>query len=385
MLKKLLNFSIILYISFAPVYWLPGISISQFRIVKIGVFALILGLYLFMITTKCVRVKKLPNILNLIYWLLIITLLPSISVSMKDISSIDVISELLNYIFNYFALLLGYNYLFIYQDLDEFKFQFPVIVIAILSVLTISNFITGIPDYVVDKQPLWMTGFTNKRTGWSGGIAQLVPMGLILCNKRNLYSLIGIISILIIIVSQYFSGGRGGLIASLFSITLFVFFYANRKVKIVTIIAISICCFYFFDFINIAMRLDTGNFSSDRVGQYLEFLKYFPKRPFTGYGLEGSSTILGGHELHNVWLRLILDYGIFNGLISLMLIIGIVVYLFKRMLIIKRNYYIVGLFCLNSSIILISMVEPKVIFGVFQLWFPWWFFTGILIKLTNKK
>ena len=137
-----------------------------------------------------------------------------------------------------------------WQDVDLLLiFRRSVVIISLFAALTVVNKLTGLPDWHAPAdlagfyQPLIRTGFGVGSTGWSNGLALYLPVALFLFMKGSgrgslFRRVIGLVMVGCLFGSQFASGGRAGLLASLLTILAFIYFSLPRWLKVSTILGL---------------------------------------------------------------------------------------------------------------------------------------------------
>ncbi|MEO8568571.1 MAG: O-antigen ligase family protein [Ginsengibacter sp.] len=278
------------------------------------------------------------------------------------------------------------SYVIIQSNLtkDElFRVFYKVAVfIGFICLLSLVSAVTGItingPAPLDD--PFSKSAFGGYRTGWSNSIFLYVPILFYFYffsgeKKVKIPSLLAIIGI---VSSQILSGGRAGLIASLFT---FLFF---TRFKIQNILILTMVIFFVYNSLgavtieeyfraseNQIENKEGGSsldkISSGRVGVYRIGWKLFEKSPLIGNGFSSITYETEGPDIHNTLFKRLVD----GGLIFVAPMIFLFVSLYNAV-IDKTNRYYNGdnhrvLFrALFFSSIFVSMLEPNYLIGSFQ-------------------
>ena len=307
---------------------------------------------------------------------------------------------------NYLFFILGYT--FFQEGLIQSKFLTIVtFVISIFCLLTISNYIFNIPNWIspieqlrvellssqnveVDEIPLFSSGFGLGRTGWGHTIVLFLPICLLGIYKKKKYSLIYFLCVLGSIIV---CGSRGALFIALLLLLLFLHRISRKNGTRQIVIFF---CLFFLVFVVLFtsswwithFRLDANDLTTGREEQYSYIGTMLQDMPFWGLGVGGTHEFLNkygiSHDLHNTYVRIFLEYGVVVGF-SLLLF---AIYSFKRVL---------GEFLLHnkcdlkfcSALIVLSglisaMIEPSAVFGARAWYVVWWFFLGVLYNKNNQ-
>lgn len=257
-------------------------------------------------------------------------------------------------------------------------------------------------------------GFGGKRGNWSNGVALYLmpllywlnqkPKGLILRTVLGV-CMVGIIG------SQFLVSGRTGLLASLFLLFCTVFFvFKNYRYFIFLAGLLSILLIFtemnignlFYDQFRLknleragagAATLETIDaLSTGRVAQFSTTLALIGERPLVGYGF-GKSVY--GMDVHNLWLRLGFESGILFSIFFFFVALQIVrtgstqsrySYRVENQKSYIREHESNSLKLYKYTIysgVLMSMLQPNVILGSFQVTAIWWVVAGILVQIDR--
>lgn len=147
---------------------------------------------------------------------------------------------------------------------------------------------------------------------------------------------------LILIVGMLLSGKRGQFIAIVFAFFVGYYFYNSNKkhgrvmkivgISILTIIALYIISLFLPNVLTIIERfqeqMDKGDISTGRFTMWGTAWLLFLQKPFTGYGwrwFRNSSYTLVDYDVHNVFLQLLVEVGIFAAIPFYIFIFGNVI------------------------------------------------------------
>jgi len=403
------------YLATAPVYWLPGIQIEGIQFIKFVLIASACGVIWYEALQKDHLI--FPNGLTGLtgFYIVILASFPGL---FRAASMEAMLSTLTN--FAQCFIFLWTLYIFYIRGGSVIRvFRNASIAIVLISILPITNWLFGIPDWsYTSEDPLWLTGFTSKKTGWSEGIALYLPVVAtfpFFSDKNKVaaysYSLAGII---IILGAQTVSGGRGGLLASLVSLGLLSLLFLPRKLIATLVGAITGIAFSYRGFLYQNLRFELleswsyesiNRFSSYRLEGYIAAYDLFWMKPF-GHGFGQSVQILmqeyqQSTELHNVWLRLLADGGILLLLGTLSVVFSLLVTSLKsvKLKILKRirlriptilvvkQRQVLLVICISVLFagLSISMFAPSTPFGVFQNSAIWWGSAGTIAGIASSK
>lgn len=294
--------------------------------------------------------------------------------------------EYVNLIFAFLTFYMGYS-LYTKQRDDLIKsLKICFIVLSFFCSLTVLEFFSQISilNHPNPAFRLSETGFTDKRTGWSGAIAQFIPLAILFLKGKRLSKVVMLM--LPIFGSQIVTGGRGGLLASLVCL-LFLIARSFKGSKFLILVGFLLVLGYFsVDFFITQFRVteDLSQLTSYRYDQYLLIPEALRSGGILGLGLGGSDRFLSAvgipYELHNVWFRLFIDHGLVHGFLAILLF----AFAIKQVLIKADSLSPTLVF---QTIILVGLItsqlEPRLIFGGFQVSFLWYLALGCL--LADKR
>lgn len=295
-------------------------------------------------------------------------------------------------------------------------------VVGALCCLTVLAKLTGFPPWNApakfDSHPISYLGFGGKRGNWASSIALYVaPLIYYLAiQKRSLLiKLIAATACLGIIGSQFAVSGRTGLVASLYIIlcTMLFVFKSYKSFIAITILGIVGLMSMGLDVSEIAseqLRLDNverrvdnnasamellNALSTGRIYQFFMTLDLIASKPLFGYGFGAE---VYGMDVHNLWLRLAFEGGVFLPLIFLLIIIKILKAvsaknllraaakedksLFLQATAVARKRKILGYSVIAG--VIMTMLQPNAILGSFQVTAMWWVCAGLLLAMQKE-
>ncbi len=384
---------IILYLTLGPINWIPGISPSVVNLSKYIVFAIIL---LAAVTRKNVRFVK-PLSLN--YFLVtMVCCLPAI------------INGTGNMIFNIVDFMMIF---FVSMVVGTLKYSiddwFEIFHSAVMyfCIIALAIFILPILGYNPSAPIPWpssslnASGLGGYRTGWSNSIFLYIPfLGIVyLMSKGGKIRIWYLISIAIILILQFKSGGRAGLIASLLSLlllfrrkkwTFFIFLLAGAF-TIVSLGEEEIKTSFRINEAAIKSKRGTSELdkiSSGRVQGYEASLKLLLDNPIIGNGFNRNEDALEAYnvkvEVHNTYLKRWLEGGI-----AMIVNILVMFYVVQRQYI-KKISKMPSLFKTFAQIflfvpMLIGFMEPNYLIGSFQGECFFWFMVVVQLSRNTSE
>ncbi|MDT8858149.1 O-antigen ligase family protein [Paracoccaceae bacterium Fryx2] len=359
----------LLYVSAAlgPIYWLPLISIPTMYAIKIGVGAA-LSIWLLLLR------KRIQLSYRLLFISLIILLVSLLSSLIKnDIFFLEIAPIVIFLLFG--------NLLAQAIELDDFLEAISaagVIFSMFASIIVIDLILGGWfpnPYYTQYIVYVYESGLTGGRTAWAYASNLFLAINLqgslyyLAKNKRKAIFLLfcaAIVATNILVV-----GARGGAVVAIFIILVFLAMLTRRKnskllISVLTALFFLSGAIFLVGFsdelriITTLMQAGTRNLSTldSRFTSFSEGWMSFSSSPFFGTGSIFIDIGSAQAQIHNVWLRFIVERGVLFALpiIFTSLLIFRLSYLGAR----SRHYQML---LLLSAGILTGLFEPKAIFG----------------------
>lgn len=363
-----------IYISTSVINWVPIIPFNVVRVIKYLLF-----IYIFHFEYKHNQLFYPTIFLSPIGLFLIL-----LSMVLGSLSSFN-ISRVVD-------ILLPFIILWIF-NFDK-KFYYKVlyrssIIVSFLCFCSIISSFTGILN--LSPNGPWHSTFGEAAlggysTGYSNSLFLYIPF-IVFHHRRNnkkLYST-ETFCILLILTSQYLSGGRAGLLSS-----LLVFFLSFRLSIVYKVILImSIYFIYQTDSVQKQMRiisvngdeLTTERISSGRVSANIYYFDKFLEQPISGYGF-GEKDIYFGYEPHLVWLKNVINGGILYLLLLFVLFGSIFIRAVIKVFDIEEKRFFFSLFTISF---IITFLEPNYLIGSVQGELPFWICMSLFLKHTIPR
>ena len=358
---------------FSGVYWLPGVSITLVASIKYLILLTIILLY-----SKNPTINVSREFLKTDFFILL-SLIVFLLFGDFSFGKIQyVVSTFFGLIFYTKVSNLKLSY---FKDIILYVPYISIILILLFLGTYFSNYTNPYNGYLFEK-----TGFNAKSTGWSVFLFEIFALNLlsVIINKIKLLNVIVLSTLFFMMI---ISEGRSGLLAS-FMLVLWVLKshikdLINLKfIRYLLIITPIIIIFYFggeiLQYITRgADTTDLNDLSTNRFIQYfilqdLDWSNYI----FIGGGYHSTIPMMYSWqnielEFHNHFVRIILDHGVFFGL---MIIIPLLKRMYRSTNLNPINKFRKG-FLLCLIIVLLS--EPNVIIGSFFNSMIIWFFIGL--------
>ena len=406
MSTKFLKILLIIYTSTLLIYWLPGLPPEIFRVFKIAIISMIV--LIGVLSGRVLKGISSSKIIGIFFIFIILSSLPGGLLSTENPN--EYFQEIITWLFSYLTFAIG---VVLWREsrndcISIIKVSY--LIACFLSILCILNYFGYFPDLRTPFVPTYETGwhfyeggFAGVRTGWSGSLALFAattPIVIFRNNKNNKINsefFLFIIFIAPILGAQFLSGGRGGLLATVIGFSIFCII---RKMPIkygVLVFIFGLTILYNQAFFATSLRLDRYDVTAGRVEQYKNVINN--DKILIGWGANGSSkfniqTIGKRYEVHNVWLKAYVDYGLFHFLIVIFYTFYLIKKSIKKMIVYKntkrggcnQEYNILlSSFLVLITICVTSMFEPGGFLGGFQNKFLFWFLLGNLVTNPATK
>jgi O-antigen ligase len=139
-----------------------------------------------------------------------------------------------------------------------------------------------------------------------------------------------------------------------------------------------------------------NSFSAGRIEGYRQAIALAAQRPLHGHGFGNYQLKYDGAsastEVHNLWLRMLVEAGIALPMIFLMLATSVLLASYRRMRWCKRHnrdskltWSSAALSAVIVTGMVLASVEPNVLLGSYQNSSIWWVCVGIVIALPRAK
>ncbi|MGS2722096.1 O-antigen ligase family protein [Paraglaciecola aestuariivivens] len=379
--KSLLAYFAPWYIAIGPVYWFLFLPPSIFNLAKYAFAGLIIVSAFYFGANEWFRDRQFirGSGVNLIMGIVFLSL-PAMYFSQSELS-VGILSR-------YFLLMGLLISIYWLSKEPGFLQRVPVAIACVmipLCLVTVLDFMLnlGLPS-IDGYNRLYATGFSTSRTQWSGGLVSLgIFMAWCFILTKQKIRFVFLIAFLMIFLSQISSGGRGGTLAGLLGVIALLFYYKKYSLIFSGILAAMAFVLSFKERLISHLRFDrleaganaTSDFSSGRLEQYgLAFdLIDTPLKLLFGLGPKGYETSFVNmgidFEIHNVWLRLFIEYGIFVPVFILMFFFATMWSALKEN---QNNKEAMGLVIILLAGMFTTLVEPNAIIFSYQNYLCWW-------------
>ncbi|PMG95098.1 O-antigen ligase family protein [Vibrio breoganii] len=360
----------------SPMYWFLGVPITIFSLFKISLLISLFSIFFIksMFAQAPIMYKNDVTIIVIMIFFVVFSTLFSEHAKPSTLFFIT-------YPFVYYLVLgLIFNGLFYFVDYKQINTVLPNVVIKgifLICIIIVLFYIAGVEVKAPGSEiSIAETGFSLLRTGWSGSLSVFIAFICYHLEKKYLCLTPFIIgTIMLIILTQYISGGRGGLLTT-FAILLCTFLRFNiNSVFIIFAIFVSSVIYVInigLDEFYVHLRLDRGisgeygGISAGRFEQYYHGVKYMLDNAFLPSGYFGYAEYFRSqgifYEIHNVFLNLTVQYGI-------IFIVLFFVFIFSPL---KNNPFSRDKFILYLGLIS-CLFEPSAIFVNVNAYLCWWY------------
>ena len=397
-----------LYLGVAPVFWLPGVSPSVVGLLKATLVVVAVGvLFSRMATTGLVLLPR--GLMGPVGFVMLLLLsLPGLVqarepfVVIKFVVDIGICVVFLWCFYN-LARQGGTTRMLLVRSLT---------IITLFAAITVVSLLTGLPDWHIPSEmnssaSFTEVGFNGRQTGWSLSLALYLPSTLLLLTAKTsqkfVRPLVFILMVGIILVSQIASGGRAGMLVSLFTIVACILVISRWMVGVLAVGVLGAVTWVHLEFWIIHLRLEhllslelsltnLNAFSTDRIKTDIMAVELIGKRMFSGYGMGQillSTTPGDVIEVHNLWFRWAVESGIFLPLFFFAMLCSALYKLWWLTLSTPKSRddrivaFVLGLILLGG--IVLSLFEPRVLIGAFQNTAVWWAAMGILLGTYSRR
>lgn len=387
------NKLVAIYLSLGPIIWFSSFLLGPVKRMLLFVIVFLFFIY----REKRFRIKH-----SAFFLLMLMSFFITIMFQSKGFSE-DLLNFFLGLLESYIFYVIGYN--FVSQNiLDDNRFVFLLLILPFFtSILTLTNFLFGFPNWVApgqlekyeeyyqfgyEMQKLWATGFSWGRNGWGCTLAVLLPFCFLIKKKPLLYTFW-----IVIFFSILLCGNRNGLLAATISFVIYYLIsmkYGKKGSLFVAAVVVFLLLFVVFgvEFLKINLRLVDTDISAGRFDQYRQIPKMLGEMGFWGMGYNGTiqymwSYGLGNHALHNTYLKLIIEFGAIIAVFLLIILISTIKIVNKAIR--SRELFQIILSLVVLSGLLLALFEPAVLFGSLGGYASWWFVLGYLTNIQNNK
>ncbi len=410
-----------LFLALGPVHWLPGISRDFLRTLEWAIFVVALGLVFGAELTR----GRLPFPKGLLGPLgftgFLILWIPGFLQATGPLQVVYFISKVcISALFFWCFFCISRS-----SDVVATIFRRAFILIWVLACVHLINILVNSFEWgsICGWDPNWMStdtvGFGRNSTGWSMGLAMFIPVSaLFALSSHRKWSLpwkvFGVIGAVGLLIDQFISGGRGGILVSILIAAAFVLIPSVRWLALIVVMAglfvgisyLDTSCYKhakldqlgsvgsFAGVVkpDLVAKTQLDNLSTRRIQSYAHGLEKIQERPFFGHGLNQVmlDTPLGGQaEIHNLWLK----WATYTGVLAPLFFLTMVLLILRSGWQILRDRLATteerGEAAVLALIVLaglaLSMTEPSTPLGSFQLTAIWWAAAGSLVGTAKRS
>lgn len=414
-MRNAITFIFVIYFSVSPVYWLPGLSASNFATLKLALVASAVLLVWFYFATRG-KLSFPKGVAGLVGFMVILLvsgggfLQAELSVTILRFKDYLLAFIMMWTFFNLYKSGFDCNKILLWASLG----------LGLFCMLVVTSKYLGVPSWSGPREfiapNLWTSGFGGSRTGWSAGLSLfslvLLSNAIIFWSRRKY--LIGFVVTsfyLVVIANQYMVSGRGGLLAALIgSVFLLMHSAKTRLVLAAGVVMLVMVVVGNIEYVAEQLRVesvinnsevtssDLNDLSTGRLESIIIAFKYGMQSPIYGHGFDALKFGHTNTEIHNLWVRLFVEAGIFLPLMFMLLVLTTIKAYFviskesrkSRTKALTLDDYNIRLYAsIVISGLVISMLEPRYLLGTFQTCALWWVSVGVLLskkqKITSRR
>ena len=373
--RTILSIVIGIYLSIGPMYWMPWVTTAALFYAK--VILLTLAFLLMLFSNFRSRVIAFPGgkKLFILFSIYVISNLPGLMFGEKDASIYRMTNTLEIFLFLFVcgSIFNSRNYeITLKTALNGF------IIFGALSAIT-SVLHPNIINPFNDQLTLTDTGFAGSRVGWSPANALHVPWTLVY--GAYFGGIFGqYISLSILLTNQILVDGRAGILASLISISGMLIYRKKSLLILIWSIALYVAVEHF-DILRLlrASRVLEGHISlsslnsasGGRVSIMSAAMRSIGRHPFIGTGFGNFRYGPHGYFVHNDYLRLATEGGVFCGVAALAIVVAGLIRGYQYA--VSGGEFGKAIFFTLVCGFFVSLFEPGFIFGDFNTSSFWWF------------
>ncbi len=368
-----------------PIYWLPTVPGAVLLAAKAGGLALVL-LFPYLGLRK--EIYAVPPSLPLV---IITALVFSAPPAVASLSF-----DFLNYFVISLFIVLGYSLAKYYKQEAVLDCLFYAVVgFSVFGFFVFVDFLFGgifVNPIHETKLYLYQTGFHGGRTGWTGICNLFLALALIglLLNISGLKKILLSVSVSILLLNLLLVDSRGGLVTGIFVILAYLFALGRDSKTKFVLLSIVFACFaivFFYQFADRLLMSRTylslvapeelrSGITSGRMEGYLVALDLYMQAPLVGLGdVDMRDFGQEVEKIHNVWLRVLVEQGLFGFLGLLFFSFGIFYTLFRN----SQHPWAVYIMLLVAGL-LPTLFEPTGVFGNFFATALFWVAIGVFLS-----
>jgi hypothetical protein len=409
---------LVLYLGISPVGWWPGVSLTAFSTFQSGLF--LCAVVAVWAEAMFKHQFSFPKGLLGLVGPIVLMIASASGLSQSDLeSSWQCIKDIMLC----FAMLWTF---FIYSRMSRNVsnvFFAAALIIAAHCFFVVTSKVTGFPNWSGPMEwgsrPLSLNGFTGLRTGWSDGTGLFAPILAVAAfgnwKRAPSAKVVSLLGLLCIIGSQVAVAGKAGMLGSALGLLMMFSFRGMRKYLPFYVATASIAGICLAGYMYEQMRIEQvaqerqsmrkiDRLSAGRIGNNMVAIEMGLQRPIQGYGFDidtpgrmritglGTRGTLG--LVHNLWIRLFVQAGIFLPVVFG--VISILLYKHSKRAFIRYVYRsdphergngaeAVGYYCriIIPIGLVISNFEPSFLFGAFQASAAWWAVGGAAVSAST--
>lgn len=379
-----------IFLVLGPIYWLPNLPSAVLLAAKAGGLGLVLLLPYLSLRKKIYAVP--PYLPHIIVATLMFAAPPAVASLGFDFLSYFVIA---------LFVVIGYSLSKYYGDGMVLSCVFyAVIGFSVFGFFVFVDFLLGglfVNPIHDTRLYLYQTGFHGGRTGWTGICNLFLALALIglLLGVSGLKRIFLGFSVAVLLLNLFLVDSRGGLITGVFVLLVYLFALARdsrAKFFFLSIVFASFAVFFFYQFADRLLMSRTylsivapeelrSGITSGRMDGYLVALDLYLKAPLVGLGdVDMRNFGQEVEKIHNVWLRILVEQGLFGFLALLCFSFGIFSSLFRN----SQHPWAVYIMLLVAGL-LPTLFEPTGVFGNFFATALFWVSIGVFLSSNSDR
>lgn len=251
------------------------------------------------------------------------------------------------------------------------------------------------------EQWLYQTGFGGSRTGWGVGCGFMLPFLFLdlISAKRVLPRVFSLLLLIGVVLSLLVTSGRGGVVGSFIVFTVMILFSTRgdmfqRGTYLACFFALALpALFVFSEELRFTTILE-GDFrgaGGARIDANQAALRSVDGSILaTGMGPAGLDLTRMGFEfesVHNLWINLLLESGVFMVLGVATIFLGLVWELYQRKSALRSVHPALSAVLLSMLLLALhfSLIEPRSVFGQFFNALMFWAAMGSMVGVSGRN
>lgn len=390
-----------LCLALGPIYWYTASSLLvPIRTAKLVLLFILAGLFVFDVT-KSGRVFRINR--EVLYPFFIVIVIAVVS-SFREMAA----GVVLDYLVSFFVPLLIIS-IFAWAARREFSvWSILKWAARLFAVLAIPVSMAAYADFPQWQNPfqhpaqwLYQTGFGGSRTGWGVGCSFMLPFLFsdLISAKRFLSRFFFLLLLVGVVSSLLVTSGRGGVLGSFIVLIVMVLFSSRgnvlkRGIYLALFLSLAVPALFVFSeelrFTSI-LQGDLRGAGGARIDANLAALSMIDGRVlFGGMGPGGLDLTTMGFEfesVHNLWINLLLESGVFMVFSVAAIFVGLGRMLYRKRAVLQSIAPTLPAVLLSMLLLALhfSLIEPRSVFGQFFNALMFWAAMGSMIGVRGAN